>query len=250
MTLTFKLGRVCPVCGVRVSDKNKSGYCNLHRDRSGANNPFYGKHHIKENIEKGNAGRREATAQRWQDPDYRAYTINAISKPRPQKFKEEQSERIKEWYTQNPEQRDIRSISMAKNWKDGVITKNSYSCNRSKIEQKFFDELSALYPDITQKTIKYKNAWLFPDIITVDDLVIIEFYGNFWHANPRIYGPYDIAGHNTLAKDIWQRDEKRLRKLYELGHSVYIVWEDEYRNSPDEILYKLDRMLNWETCCL
>jgi G:T-mismatch repair DNA endonuclease (very short patch repair protein) len=118
------------------------------------------------------------------------------------------------------------------------------------VEQKFFEDLSSLYPDITQKTLRYQNTWLFPDIITVDDLVVIEFYGNFWHANPSMYKPDDIAGHNMLAKDIWQRDDERLCKLYELGHSVYIVWEDDYKNFPKDVLIQIDRLLNWETCCL
>ena len=40
MSLTYKLNRICPVCGTKISDKNKSGFCNRHRDRTGKNNSF------------------------------------------------------------------------------------------------------------------------------------------------------------------------------------------------------------------
>lgn len=50
MSDTYKLNRTCPTCGKRISDKNKSGYCNRHRDRTGSNNPFYGKTHSQETI--------------------------------------------------------------------------------------------------------------------------------------------------------------------------------------------------------
>lgn len=43
MSATYRLNKLCPVCGKRLSDKNKSGYCNIHRDRTGENNPFFRK---------------------------------------------------------------------------------------------------------------------------------------------------------------------------------------------------------------
>ena len=42
----------CKICGKILSDRNKSGYCISHLPRSGANNPFFGKKHKKEVIEK------------------------------------------------------------------------------------------------------------------------------------------------------------------------------------------------------
>ena len=50
MSHTYKLNRTCPTCGKSISDKNKSGYCNRHRDRTGTNNTFYGKTHSQETI--------------------------------------------------------------------------------------------------------------------------------------------------------------------------------------------------------
>ena len=51
MSITYKLNRTCPTCGIRISDKNKSGFCNKHRDRTGINNPFFGKTHSKDTKE-------------------------------------------------------------------------------------------------------------------------------------------------------------------------------------------------------
>lgn len=33
----------CPICGKVLTLKNKTGYCNHHRPRSGENNPFFWK---------------------------------------------------------------------------------------------------------------------------------------------------------------------------------------------------------------
>lgn len=70
MGITYHLNRVCPVCGVRVSDTNKSGYCNRHRDRTGTNNSFYGKKHSKETIDKLKVSCKKASIKLWQNENY------------------------------------------------------------------------------------------------------------------------------------------------------------------------------------
>jgi len=62
-------------------------------------------------------------------------------------------------------------------------------------------------------------------IITVDYL--IEFYGDYWHANPKIYKPDDIIHHKFKAKDIWENDKQRIKILEELGYFVHIVWQSD-----------------------
>lgn len=65
---------------------------------------------------------------------------------------------------------------------------------------------------------------------------IIEFFGDYWHANPRIYKEDDIMIGGLPASAIWERDNKKLEDLKLKGYSVIIVWEDEYRKDPLEAI--------------
>lgn len=49
--IKFNLLPTCKTCNVILPKWNKTGYCNLHRNCSGENNPFFGKHHSEETKE-------------------------------------------------------------------------------------------------------------------------------------------------------------------------------------------------------
>ena len=67
---------------------------------------------------------------------------------------------------------------------------------------------------------------------------IIEFNGDFWHANPRYYSEDEFIYTNGkhLVKDIWETDAARVRALERLGYSVMVVWERDYYDNPDKIV--------------
>ena len=112
MSITYKLNRTCPTCGVRISDKNKSGFCKKHLDRTGENNPFFGKTHSKETREILKIKCKEATTKMWQDEEYRNKVIqNATGLKRDEKFKETQRQNAYKQF-QDKHQRDIRSERM------------------------------------------------------------------------------------------------------------------------------------------
>jgi endogenous inhibitor of DNA gyrase (YacG/DUF329 family) len=56
---------------------------------------------------------------------------------------------------------------------------------------------------------------------------IVECNGDYWHCNPKIYGPdyYNKLVHLT-AQEIWDKDEEKYRQLRSNGYSVDIVWEN------------------------
>ena len=74
---------------------------------------------------------------------------------------------------------------------------------------------------------------------------VIEFNGDYWHANPRFYGPEFVMKHigeNNLryggnkAKNIWEYDSKKIRALESLGFKVKTVWERDYMENPDKTI--------------
>lgn len=228
------LERKCSNCGNLLSKNCQGDKCNHCRNRSGSNNPFWGKSHDKDMIESVKPILAEKSRNNWRREEYREKVVNGLSKPRPESFRKEQSERIKEWYANNPEQRDIRSARMRQLWKDGKIEPNINSMNESKLEKELKSLLGEYFADsiLEKKCIRVGTNTYFPDII-IDDTVVVEFFGNFWHANPHLYNDNDIVHHEYRAIDIWQNDKKKLDRLSNAGYFVFVVWEDSYRNGMD-----------------
>lgn len=82
-----------------------------------------------------------------------------------------------------------------------------------------------------------------PDIIFPDKRVIIEIYGDRWHAHPTKYKETDIINTwygNLTAKDIWERDSIRERHIKKLGYDLIILWESEINKND------FQKILNYE----
>lgn len=243
--------RLCPTCGKILSENNKSGYCNKHRDRTGINNPFWHHKQKPETIAKMKENDKIALKKVWENKEYRDKVIKGMSKPRGPEFAIEQSKRITQWYIDHPEQKTIRSKSMTKSWETGAIISNNFSCNRSDAEIDFYDKLNKVLSNISHESVKIgPRHWALPDIILKNDGVIIEFFGNYWHANPEFYDENDIIHDGIKAIDIWQHDKERIDELEYLGYTVYIVWENDYKEDPESIINYFDLLYNWESCAI
>ena len=62
--------------------------------------------------------------------------------------------------------------------------------------------------------------------------LIIEYQGNYWHANPRRYPPGTILNIQnkgpTPVEDIWNRDRDKKEQAERNGYRVVCIWEDEF----------------------
>ena len=84
----------------------------------------------------------------------------------------------------------------------------------------------------------------FPDYLLGNK--IIEFNGDVWHMNPKMYSATDIfpifekehyrSGIGNTAADIWKYDEMKLNGYKQLGYDVKVVWESEYHENPEKII--------------
>ena len=248
--IKYNLLRLCQSCGIELSKKCAGDYCNHCRNRTGVNNPFYGKHHTKESIEQAKQKLRIISIEKWKDPEYRAKVIRGVSKPRSKQFKKEQSIRTKKWFEDNPEQRTIRSINMKKTWEEGKITPHQTRFNRSKQEIELFQTVKLVCPDAEEgKTIKYDNGWFFPDIFIPSLNLIIEYNGDYWHGNPVVYSASHTVHHNQTAQMIWEADQKRQTILEQLGYWFYVVWESGREEATSRLLVFLDG-LDWDSCAV
>lgn len=70
--------------------------------------------------------------------------------------------------------------------------------------------------------------------------IVIEFYGDYWHANPKKYNNKDIFIINKniiYAEDIWNKDNFRKTKIEEhLGCKFIVIWESDWLESKVKII--------------
>ena len=252
MSNSYKLNRTCPKCGCRISDKNKSGYCNKHRDRSGPNNPMYGRSvqscMTPEKIEKWKENLSKGSKQNWQKEEYRAKVIASnTGKKRTEEFRKGQSKRTKQSYVNNPELRKKRGELFSECWKDGRNHYHGKASNRSKAEEALYSELEATGKYKLERTTIYvgNNTYYYPDIL-INKKFIVEFYGDYWHANPQIYPVNKVIRPKTgmTADDIHAYDTARQKALEDMGYKYMVVWQSEWKADKNAVLKRIDDFAN------
>lgn len=84
------------------------------------------------------------------------------------------------------------------------------------------------------------------DEVDVDRKLALEINGNYWHANPKLYGPDRLItrtrGRAVTASQIWERDKIRISRIKSEGYKVYVLWEKEFKDNPESEIKKLG---NW-----
>ena len=117
----------------------------------------------------------------------------------------------------------------------------------SKISQKLFWDI---YNIIENKdSIKFKElnneyylidenkCWFAYDFVIMNERKCIEFNGEFWHCKPGKYKPdYLHRVKKITAMDIWNIDKHKINLIKSKDFDTLIVWEDDYRKNPQQIL--------------
>lgn len=249
MSKTYKMGRVCPICGIKVSDQNKSGFCNKHRDRTGINNPFFGKKHSTETLNIIKDKCKNAAEKLWQSEEYIEKVKNGLKSEKNIKahksdeFRKKQSENAKK-QMQNNNQRKLRSNSMKHSWEIGKIVyyENAYP-NVSKDELQFnillLEKLgeNSKYLERNFKVERYDlpNHYFWPDFKYKN--FIIEFDGDFWHAKDRL--DEEIVHHNVSAKEIHHIDELKNETYKKAGFTVLRVWQSDFLADKEKCIQNI-----------
>jgi G:T-mismatch repair DNA endonuclease (very short patch repair protein) len=113
----------------------------------------------------------------------------------------------------------------------------------SKFEREVKDYLKHFIQIDQNKLIKLDHRTIFPDIKFNNK--IIECYGDYWHCNPIKYDyQYYHSQLRKTAQDIWKYDEEKNNLLEKHGYNVYIIWEKEWKDNPEEIKQKIKNIIN------
>lgn len=127
----------------------------------------------------------------------------------------------------------------------------------SKMANDFFERLT-MELGLTREDVYYNDNEL--PIATIDNgiflydyhikgsTVIIEFYGDYWHANPKKYMHSESiqypAGSYMLAEEVWQKDKKKIDIACDLGYNVLIIWESDINNDLEGELARAKTFIN------
>jgi hypothetical protein len=81
------------------------------------------------------------------------------------------------------------------------------------------------------------NKICFVDFCIPEINFCLEFYGDYWHRNPKFYN-------DKKSKEIWKKDLYREDALSQAGFMIYKIWESQYKNNADfwikEILFLIN----------
>jgi len=175
---------------------------------------------------------RDRMLEKWKDPNsifnskefrksLKQYAIDDWKNPN-------SKHNSKEW-------RELQRKNAIEQFKDPIKLKNFIEGNRrkpNKLEEFLTKLINETFPDNFEYVGDYK-VWIEeknPDWIS-QDKKIIEFFGDYYHCDPEIYKEdYFNKKVGLYARQIWSRDEKKIKKFKENGFEVLVVWEKELKD--------------------
>jgi len=59
--------------------------------------------------------------------------------------------------------------------------------------------------------------------------VVYEFWGDFWHGNPKIFNLNDRNGKNgKLFEELYEMTQQKRKKIQSAGFQLIEIWENEW----------------------
>jgi hypothetical protein len=112
--------------------------------------------------------------------------------------------------------------------KDHLYGKGCRKCygGISKKANKWLDQFEGIK---REKPIKAGKTTYVVDGIDRENNTIYEFWGDFWHGNPKVYDPDEI---NPVTKttfgSLYEKTQDKIKDLKDAGFKVISIWESEW----------------------
>lgn len=94
-----------------------------------------------------------------------------------------------------------------------------------------------------EKVFHIESNTYVPDFYLPDYDIIIECYGDFWHANPRYMKSNDTTHKYVMASSVWERDERRIKELLTKVSNVLILWETDILDDSQKCKQQIIEMI-------
>ena len=121
--------------------------------------------------------------------------------------------------------------------------------NFSNISQKLFEMIyERLYDKdgLYFKNLNYEKQFFgkYVDFYDKKSRIVIEFYGDFWHRNPKTYNG-DFTSFSYTSTQKWDEDKERVELIKKDTKvaDVIIIWESDFRNNPTKIVENIIHLL-------
>lgn len=202
----------------------------------------------------------------WKDPLYRNKVIsNATGVKRSEEFKRKQSEDMKSYYERHPERRKAQGEVFSNAWKSGKHKSSGPNCiiNRSAAEIMMYIAFVNLFGSeyVSRDHVQGPdNRWCYPDVLLFENIVI-EYYGDYWHGNPKVYSPDTrIVDKTALEQQLF--DEDRINRILNSNVGTYdecmdnisdviVIWESDtahLKTQDDWNAYIAKRFTGYDEC--
>lgn len=127
---------------------------------------------------------------------------------------------------------------------------NASSLSYSNVSQKIFNTLYNLievkdnifyYTLNNEYSVIANNKGYNLDFYDKTKNLVIEFLGDYWHANPLLYKEDDKfirSNKPVTAKQIWKADKSRKNNICkQLNNPIYIeIWESDWNKDPEKVI--------------
>lgn len=145
-------------------------------------------------------------------------------------------------------------IQRQEKWQKSLKENGNMKFGYSEISQILFREILNYYHIDKIKDVFYwtknnefyiksdKSIYLY-DFTDLSKNKMIEYNGDQYHANPNIYNSDDYPHpyHKKVgysAKDIWEKDKRKIDLAISKGFEVLTIWDSEYRKDKEGTLKK------------
>ena len=159
------------------------------------------------------------------------------------------------WYEYCERQRYTTSIdyfiekygveSGTKKYQEFCFSRNMGNKVQSKIELSAYTELKQVLQDL-EISVKLSNPYYGPyDFGSLTKKKLIEFYGTYWHADPRFFeAEHFFSQKNQTAAQIRARDQAKRSYALSSGFEIQIIWEHDWQKNKPQVISNLTSWWN------
>lgn len=243
----YSVIRKCPKCGedIKTFSKDKGIACRNHFRKLegsqickpcslslqvGEGNPFYGKKHSEDTLMKISKSRK-------------GKGIGENNSMSNEKWRKKATENLKKKW-QSGEMEEVRKF-MSNKLKETIKSGKIKSIITSKKEKELIKQIQDLGYESIQS---YKVETKICDIYVPSLNLIIEYFGDYWHCNPKIYkSNYYNIKKGKYAYELWEYDKNKLELIKNNGYNLEVIWEQDLKNNNkliENIISNYDTKLN------
>jgi hypothetical protein len=223
----YYVTRKCPNCGkdIKTTSKDKVIACRNHFNKLegtslckpcslklqvGEGNPFFGKNHTKESLDKMSKSK---TGQYTGDKNHM----------KQEKYRQMSRDIMRSNWDNGILDRKVISEQMKQTQRSGKIK----SVITSKREKEIVKEIKQLgYKPIHSYRVDSKIC----DVYIPSLNLIIEYFGDYWHCNPKKYeSDFFNKKKGKFAWELWDYDKKKIDLIKSYGYNLEVVWEGDLK---------------------